>query len=423
MQAYRKRIVDDTLPLKLEGSGAVLIEGPKWCGKTTTAEQHAKSVAYINDPSNGNQLLHLAELNPQLLLEGDTPRLLDQWQIAPQLWDAVRFTVDHREGMGQFILTGSAVPADLSSVHHTGTGRFSWLKMRTMSLYESGDSTGDISLQKLFDGTQGLMGKSNVDIEALAFLMCRGGWPKALELNQTAMLSRSENYFDAVNHDLSRVDGIKRNATRAHRIMRSLARHQGTQTSIDAIRSDIQLNEGDNINNDTIASYLEAMGKIFVIEDSTAWNPNLRSKAAIRTSDTRYFTDPSIATNALGAGPNDLLHNLQTMGLILETLCIRDLRVYSQPLGGSIYHYRDSYGLECDAIVHLRNGHYGLIEIKLGGQKLIEQGMKTLLKLSATLDTSKMPQPSFRMVLTGVGSYAYQEKNGIYIVPIGALRP
>lgn len=423
MAEYRKRIADGILKQKLESSGAVLIEGPKWCGKTTTAEQQAKSILYMDDPATMEQNLRLSTINVGRLLNGGTPRLIDEWQIAPNLWDAVRFTVDHRDGFGQFILTGSAVPADRSRIRHTGTGRFSWLTMRPMSLWESGESSGEVSLSELFHAPAAIDGENRLDIESLAFLICRGGWPQALRLRGKTALEQARDYFDAVvRNDLSRADGVTRSAERARRIMRTYARFQGSQTSVASIRKDIFANETADMDDDTIYAYIDAMRKIFVVEDAPAWNPNLRSKAAIRTSDTRYFIDPSIATAALGAGPDDLINDLNTMGLLFETMCVRDLRVYAQALGGQVYHYRDSNGLECDAVVHLRNGSYGLVEVKLGGDALIAEGVKTLNHMAHVLDTTRMKAPAFRMVLTGTGTYAYRMEDGTYLVPIGCLK-
>lgn len=423
MAEYRERIVDGILTEKLEGSGAVLIEGPKWCGKTTTAEQQAKSILYMDDPLEMEQNIQLVSFNVKRLLQGETPRLIDEWQIAPQLWDAIRFTVDHRDGFGQFILTGSAVPADRTKVHHTGTGRYSWLTMRPMTLWESSDSSGEVRLEELFSSPEFIDGMNSNDIDRIAFLICRGGWPQSLKMRPRVALQQAYNYFDTVvNNDLSRVDGVNRSAERAKRIMRSYARFQGSQTSISTIRKDLIANETETMDDDTIYSYIDAMKKIFVVEDSPAWNPNLRSKAAIRTSDTRYFVDSSIATSALGVGPNDLINDLNTMGLLFETMAVRDLRVYAQSLDGQVYHYRDSNGLECDAVVHLRNGKYGLIEIKLGGEMLIGEGVKTLKSLAGKIDTDRMKAPSFLMVLTAVGKFAYRREDGVYIVPIGCLR-
>jgi predicted AAA+ superfamily ATPase len=422
---YKVRIADQLLAEKLEAMGAVLIEGPKACGKTKTAEQHAKSVLYMDDPSKKDQYKQLAQTNISYLLKGEKPRLIDEWQSVPQFWDAIRFNVDHSEGDGHYMLTGSAVPADLSQIEHTGTGRFGWLTMRPMSLWESEESNGEISLSSLFNTSEQIGAENPLTIEALTFAVCRGGWPKSLEKgNEKAALMQAKEYFKAIcNNDISRVDGITRNSERTKRIMRSYARHQGTQASIPTILADIASNETEEISDETIASYLSALRKIFVIEDMPAWNPNLRSRAAIRTSDTRYFVDPSIATSALGLGPNDLINDLNTFGLLFETLCVRDLRVYADALDGTVYHYRDKNGLECDAVIHLDNGSFGLIEIKLGGNKLIEEGAATLNALANIIDTTRMKSPAFKMVLIGVGEYAYKREDGVLVVPIGCLRP
>lgn len=423
MERYKVRIADKILADKLDAMGCVVVEGPKYCGKTTLACQHAKSVLYMAARETRTQNLILAETNIARLLEGAVPRLIDEWQIAPQLWDAVRNTVDRRDEDGQFILTGSAVPPDTREIYHSGTGRMSWLKLRTMSLWESEESSGDVSLASLFKDASAIDGASSIDIEKLAFLTCRGGWPKAtLKERKKAALLQAEEYFEAVvRSDISRVDNVERDPELARRLMRSLARHQGAQIPISTIIDDISPNG--SVSPQTISSYTKALKNIFVIEDSLAWNPNLRSKSAIRTSDTRYFSDPSIATAALGLGPEDLINDLNTFGLILETLCIRDLRVYSEPIGGTVYHFRDKNGLECDAVVHLKNGKYGLIEIKLGGDRLIEEGATNLKKLAGKIDISKMSAPSFLMVLTGVGQYAYRRpQDGVLVVPIGCLR-
>jgi len=423
MKSYKNRIVDSILSKKLAGKGAVLIEGAKWCGKTTTAEQIAQSVLYMDDPEKIEQNLALADLNPKRLLQGDTPRLLDEWQLAPKLWDAVRYEADHRDNLGQFILTGSAVPPSLDSVRHTGTGRFAWLRMRPMSLFESGDSNGGVSMKDLFSSPRKISGESSLNIDRLAFLTCRGGWPRAVSLPADIALEQAFDYFDAVvNTDVSRIDGVSRDPERVKRLMRSYARHQGSQTATSVICDDLKTNDSATLEYDALSAYINALKKIFVIEDMTAWNPNLRSKTAIRTSDTRYFVDPSIATAALGLGPDDLIADLNTFGLLFETLCVRDLRIFTDSLDGQVYHYRDKSGLECDAVIHLRDGSYGLIEIKLGGDKLISEGAETLLKLSEKIDTTKMKKPAFQMVLTGTGDYAYCRKDGVLVVPIGCLK-
>ena len=425
MIEYKKRIADEALDDKLDAMGCVLVEGPKYCGKTTMACQHARSVLYMSDPETRTQNLILAQTNIARLLKGETPRLIDEWQLAPQIWDAVRNEVDRRNTDGQFILTGSAVPADTKDIFHTGTGRMSWLRLRTMSLWESGESSGDVSLGKLFKSTEGIDGASEIDIDRLAFLTCRGGWPRAaLKERRKSALIQAEEYFEAVvRSDISRADGVERDPELARRLMRLLARNQGAQIPVTTIVDDLAVNDAVSSSIQTVTSYINALKSIFVIEDAIAWNPNLRSKTAIRTSDTRYFTDPSIATAALGLGPEDLISDLNTFGLVLETLCVRDLRVYAESIGGNVYHYRDKTGLECDAVVHLRNGKYGLIEIKLGGDKLIEEGAANLRKLADKLDVTKMAKPSFLMVLTGVGQYAYRRPvDDVLVVPIGALK-
>ena len=424
MNDYKPRIIDATLARKLQGKGAVLIQGPKWCGKTTTAEQMAKSVLYMSKPGDVAANLVAADIDPSKLLEGDAPRLIDEWQIAPKLWDAIRFEVDHRRKRGQFILTGSAVPPETDEIFHSGTGRFAWIKMRPMALFESGDSTGEVSLKELFNQPKKLLAKNKIDdLDRLAFLICRGGWPGAIDMDDDIALDQAFDYFDAiVNADISRVDGVQRDSERTKRLMKSYSRHQGTQSAYTALRDDILANEAESLTEDTVYAYTNALRKIFVIDDMPAWNPNLRSKTAIRTSDTRYFIDPSIATASLGLGPNDLVKDLNTMGLFFETLCARDLRVYAESIDGQVYHYRDKSGLECDAVVHLRNGSFGLIEIKLGGDRLIEEGAENLKKFSAKIDTKKMKEPSFLMVLTGAGKFAYRRDDGVYVVPIGCLR-
>ena len=422
MTKYRKRVADDILKRKLEGKGAVLIEGPKWCGKTTTAEQIAGSTLYMDDPENKGQNIAMSELNPKRLLKGPTPRLIDEWQLAPKLWDAIRFEVDHRNDLGQFVLTGSAVPPDTKEITHSGTGRFTWMTMRPMSLFESGDSSGEVSLRSLFDTPSAIDGENLLDLNRLAFLICRGGWPQAVDMRDEIALDQAIDYYDAVVHsDINRADGVSKNPERVKRLMRSYARHQGTQTANTAITADIIGNDEGSIHEETVGSYISALKKIFVVEDMPAWNPNLRSKTAIRTSDTRYFVDPSIAAASLGIGPEELMGDLKTFGFLFEALCFRDLRVFADGLGGGVSHYRDKDGLECDSVVHLRNGSFGLVEIKLGGDKLIEEGARNLLSLNGKLDTVQMKSPNFMMVLVGVGKFPYRRPDGVYVVPIGCL--
>lgn len=423
MDDYKPRIVDEILIKKLESKGAVLIEGPKWCGKTTTALRQAKSVLRMDNPLEKEQNLRLSKLNPQRLLIGDNPRLIDEWQIAPTLWDTVRYEVDQRGKMGQFILTGSAVPPDTKEITHSGTGRFTWLTMRPMSLYESGESTGEVSLKSLFKGNLNVDGENTLDIDKIAYLVCRGGWPQAVGLKTEAALQQAFDYYDAVvKSDINRADGVNKNPDRVKRIMKSYARNQGSQIAGTVIAQDIAANEAETVNEDTVHSYIEALKKIFVVEDMPAWNPNLRSKSAIRTSDTRYYVDSSIATASLGVGPDGLINDLRTFGLFFETMCVRDLRIFAESLDGVVYHYRDNTNLECDTVIHLRNGSYGLIEIKLGGNDLIDEGAANLLKLKNKIDVSKMKVPAFLMVLIGVGKYAYRREDGVLVVPIGCLK-
>ena len=423
MKEYRARIVDDMLKDKLESKGAVVIEGPKWCGKTTTAMQVAGSILRMDEPSKRETNIQMSEIDPGRLLKGKPPRLIDEWQIAPKLWDAARYEVDTRGEEGQFILTGSAVPIESKEITHSGTGRFTWLMMRPMSLFESGDSTGEVSLNQLFENPSVIDGMNNLSIEKLAFLICRGGWPHAVGMKEKPALLQAEDYYEAViKSDINRADGVSKNPERVKRLMRSFARNQGTQISNTMLRDDIISNDTESLNEDTIASYINALKNIFVVEDMPAWNPNLRSKTSIRTSDTRYYVDPSIAVAALGIGPKDLTNDLNTMGLLFETLCVRDLRVYAESIGGNVLHYRDKSGLECDTVIHLKNGRYGLAEIKLGGQKFIEDAAENLKSLSNKIDTSKMPAPSFLMIVIGIGEFAYKREDGIFIVPIGCLK-
>ena len=419
---YCKRLADSILKDMLEAKGAVLVEGAKWCGKTTTAEQISNSQLYMQNPTKKAQNLQLANLNPSLLLEGKTPRLIDEWQLAPKLWDAVRFEVDKRNEFNQFILTGSAVPASFDEISHSGTGRITRMLMRPMTLLETGDSSGKVSLQNLFQDDNNIAVTNESDLKRIAYLICRGGWPKVLGTSEKIALRQAVDYYNGVvNSDVSRVDNKERNVERAKRLMYSYSRNIGTQIKYEELRKDIISNDIESFSIETLYDYINALKKIFVIEDAPAWNPNLRSKTSIRTTDTRYFVDPSIATASLGLGPDDLLNDLQTMGFLFENLCIRDLRVYAQTIDGQVYHYRDRNNLECDAVVHLRNGRYGLVEIKLGGDSLIEEGAKTLKSLEKNLDTGKMRSPSFKMILTAVGDYAYKREDGILIVPVTCL--
>lgn len=419
MNKYLTRVADDILSFKLESKGAVLIQGPKWCGKTTTALQQASSVIYLQDSATRADIELRGSIDNSFILDGATPRLIDEWQDMPELWDQVRMEVDRRDDFGQFMLTGSAVPADLSKIRHTGTGRFARLLLRPMSLLESGDSTGQISVDKLFAGefVEASSGK-NTTLEHIAFLLCRGGWPKALGVRDKVALVQAIEYFDGIaESDISRASNVSRSADLAKLIMKSYARNVGSQISYEEILRDIEINAGTACSLNTLKAYIEDLRKIFVIEDCPAWNPNLRSRTAIRTADTRYFMDPSVAAAALFAGPEALVDDTSTMGLLFENLAIRDLRIYASAIGGEVRHYRDRNGLECDAVIVLPSGKFGLVEIKLGGAKLIKDGIATLSKLDELLKE----KPAFKMILTAVGDEAFRVENGIMVVPITML--
>lgn len=417
------RIADGLLTRKLAGKGAVLIEGPKWCGKTTTAKQQAKSILDLGDSGVLKQSLQMADLSPKTLLLGDTPRLIDEWQTIPPLWDSIRDEVDKRGNFSQFILTGSSVLPQADETIHSGTGRFGRIKMRPMTLFESGDSSGKVSLKQLFNGNGIEPVACETNLDQIAYLICRGGWPMATFLSGKIALDQAFDYVDSVaERDIQRVDGVKRSPERTRLLLRSYARNISQQVSYGTIKADMLSNDSKTLDEDTVADYIKALKKLFVIEDLAAWNPNLRSKAAIRTSDTRHFVDPSIGTASLGLGPDDLMNDLDSFGLFFEDLAVRDLRVFAEALDGKLYHYRDSSGLECDTVLHRRNGTYALIEVKLGGEKLINDGVAALKELADTIDTTRMPKPSFMMVLTAVGQYAYQRQDGVFVVPIGCLR-
>ena len=420
---YKPRIADRLLARKLAGKGAVLIEGPKWCGKTTTARQQAKSLLDLGDTEVLKQSRQMMEISSKTLLQGETPRLVDEWQTITELWDTIRNEVDKRSAFSQFILTGSTVAPQAEDTVHSGMGRIGRVKMRPMSLFESGESTGSVSLAKLFDGETFEPQPNNIDLERIAFLTCRGGWPQATLLEGDIALDQAFGYVDDIaERDIQRVDGVKRSAERTRLLLRSYARNISQQVPYSTIKADMLSNDAKTLDEDTVADYIKALRKLFVIEDLDAWNPNIRSKAAIRTSDTRHFVDPSIGTASLGLGPKDLINDLDSFGLIFEDLAVRDPRVFAEALDGKLYHYRDSSGLKCDTVLHRRNGTYGLIEVKLGGEKLINDGADALKTLADTIDTTKMKKPSFKMVLTAVGPYAYQRPDGIFVVPIGCLK-
>lgn len=416
---YLSRLCDTELRERLQSAGAVLIEGAKWCGKTRTGTTVARSILYMQDPDNALANMALADTKPSLLLKGETPRLIDEWQMAPVLWDAVRFEVDQRGEFGQFILTGSAVPAD-NVIAHTGTGRISRLMMRPMSLFESLESNGSVSLRQLFAGKHNIAEASSLSVEQMAFILCRGGWPASIKLQGKPALRMARDYVEAViNYDVSQVDGVEKNPDRVRLLLRSLARNIGTLANYQTIMGDIEATDT-SLSDKTISSYMNALRRIFVIEDLPAWSPSLRSKTAIRTSAKRHFVDPSIATAVMRTEPDGILKDFEYFGFLFESLCTRDIRVYAQANDGDVFHYRDKSGLESDLIIHLRDGRWAAIEVKLG-HKQIEEAAQNLLKIKSKIDEDKMGKASFLMVITG-GQYAYRRDDGVLIVPIGCLR-
>ena len=416
---YFPRICDGLVNEKLSYSGALLIEGPKWCGKTWTGKHAAKSVLYMQDPDKGAGYMELSRTMPSRLLKGEKPRLIDEWQEAPVLWDAVRFDVDQTGEWGQYILTGSATPRDDNKPKHTGTGRIARLRMRPMTLFESMESVGSVSLRQLFEGQEDVEGESQLDIPDLAKVICRGGWPEAVAKRQTsAQIAR--NYVDAVvNVDVQKVDGVERNPYRVRQLLRSYARNISTMASLTTVLADIQANDV-AFSDTTMYGYVNALRRIFLIEDIPAWKPSLRSKAAIRTSEKRQFVDPSIATAVLRANADSILDDFNYFGFLFESLVARDLRVYAQALDGEIFHYRDKDNLEADLVIRLNDDRWAAVEVKLGSKE-IEDGAKHLIELRNKVDTSKVGEPSFLMVVTG-GQFAYRRNDGVFVVPIGCLR-
>lgn len=416
---YLPRIFDRELREALASSGAVLIEGAKWCGKTRTASQASRSVLYMQDPDRSADYLAAADAKPSLLLKGEVPRLIDEWQMAPVLWDAVRFEVDRRGEPGQFILTGSAVPSD-NVTAHTGTGRISRLLMRPMSLFESGESDGSVSLRALFNGGEAIEGSSDLTIERIALAVCRGGWPAAVHKDERPALRMARDYVESViNLDVSRVDGVEKNPDRVRLLLRSYARNIGTNASMETVKGDLEASET-SLSDKTIASYLNALRRIFVVEDLPAWSPSVRSRTAIRSSPKRHFVDPSIAAAVLRLHPEGLLKDFNTFGFLFESLCTRDVRVYAQAIDADVLHYRDKSGLESDLIIRMRDGRWAAVEVKLG-QSQIEVAARHLLQLRARIDEQRMGRASFLMVLTG-GRFAYRREDGVFVVPIGCLR-
>lgn len=417
---YMPRIADDLLAAKLRQAGAVVIRGSKWCGKTETALKHSKSALFMQDPDQRMSNQMLAESKPSILLRGKKPRLIDEWQEAPQLWDAVRFSVDREREIGLYILTGSATPKE--KPRHSGAGRMSFLDMRTMSLYESRESTGEVSLLALFDAPEDIEGVSNSDVETIAFQVARGGWPSAVAMtDQSAAMETAHNYLTAVaEEDISNVDGVSRNPDHARLVMRSFARCVGSQMAVSSMSKMVNA-QGSEMSRPTFSAYLGALRNLSIIEDLNAWEPSLRAKARISRTPKRYFADPSLAAAALGASPDTLLKDMPTLGMLYEALCIRDLRVYAQKNHGQVFFYRDNVGLEADAVVALRDGRWGLVEIKLN-QSQADAASDSLRRVANKVDQTIMGAPSFLLVVTADG-YAYRRNDRVYVVPIGCLKP
>jgi len=415
---YLPRLIDKTIDFYLETFGAILLEGPKWCGKTTTASIHSKSILKMQDPDQSKNFMKIADANPSILLEGETPRLIDEWQMAPVLWDAVRSEVDKREIPGQYILTGSVTPPK-DSVMHTGTGRIARLAMRTMSLSESGDSNGLVSLKSLFEGKLQISAQSKLTIKDLTFLVCRGGWPQSVGKSERSSLLIANQYVKSIyNSDLLKQAGITKDPKRMQAVLRSYARNIETLASNKVILEDIKSRDV-GISEATLYSYFNILERLFIIEETSAWAPRVRSKTALRTSNKKGFVDPSIAAAILGLTPDMLLKDFETFGFLFESMCIRDLRIYAEQLDGEVFHYHDQYGLESDAIIRLNNGNYALIEVKLGN-KSEERGAKNLKKLESLLTDNGHPEAAFKMILTG-GEYAYKREDGVLVVPLGCL--
>ena len=419
---YIKRIIDKEIEDKLSVSGALLIKGPKWCGKTTSAMRVAKSVLEMQNPDLQENYLELANTKPSLLLAGDKPRLIDEWQIAPKIWNAVRYSVDKSSEPAQYILTGSATPVEDSSLH-SGTGRFAIITMKPMTLYESGDSNGTISLSDLLSGKTDIDGKNTaLTYEKIAYALCRGGWPSSIKLKGDKALETPKNYLDVLfENDISKVDGVKRNPTLARAILKSYARQVSTIDSDKALFEDIRANYAE-VSARTVVDYIETLKKLYIVEEIEAWNPNIRSKTSIRTSPKKNLTDPSLAVAALGCSCEELMLDIKTFGLLFENMVSRDLSIYARSIGGHLKHYRDRFGLECDNVIHFHNGKYALVEVKLGGARIkeAEEHLLTLKDLILKNEQS-LGKPEFLMIITGT-DMAYTTENNVLVVPIGCLK-
>jgi len=419
---YIERIIDSEVQEQLSASGAVVIRGPKWCGKTTSAKQVAKSVLEMQNPDLQDNYFELANTKPSLLLEGEKPRLIDEWQLAPKLWNAVRHSVDKISLPSQYILTGSATPIEDGTLH-SGVGRFSFINMKPMTLFESGESNGTISISDLLSGKCDIDGKrTDLTYEEIAFALCRGGWPGAIKLSSAKALRTPMNYIDVLcESDISKVDGVSRNPALTRAILRSYARHVSTVSTNKALYEDIKANYTE-VSEVTLADYINTLKKLYVIEEIEAWSPNIRSKTSIRTASKKCMIDPSLAVATLSCSPKELMMDAKTYGLLFENLVSRDLSVYVNSIGGSLKHYRDRFGLECDNVIHFHSGKYALVETKLGGSR-VKEAEKHLLKLKKLIEDNQpiLGVPEFLMVITAT-DMAYTTENGVLVVPIGCLR-
>ena len=416
---YLPRVVDSEIDELMEIMGAVLIEGCKWCGKSTTGSHHAKSIIEFQNPDKKQEYDEIKNTKPSLFLKGEKPRMFDEWQMYPVVWDSIRTDVDHSRLKGQYILTGSAKPSE-GQIMHTGTGRISRVLMRPMSLFESGESTGEVSFNDILEGKD-ISGVSNLSLEDIASIIIRGGWPASIEVKSDAKYRFAQEYVKSLIHEeVKKVDNVERNPEKMRNVLRSLARNISTPVSNTTLENDVKNSFDDDISRPTLADYLNTLEKLFVIEDVNVTNLNFRSKYAIRTRPKKYFVDPSIATAILEMKPNDLIKDLNTFGFMFESLCIRDLKIYTQHYGGDITFYRDEKDFEIDAILRTSSGKWGAIEIKLGAG-YIDLAANNLLKFKNRVDIKKCGEPSFLVVLTGA-NYSYKRDDGVYVVSIGTLK-
>ena len=418
---YKKRIVEKEIDENLSCMGAILIRGPKWCGKTTTSKVFAKDVVELQNPDLQEKYINILKTKPSLLLKGKKPLLIDEWQLFPLLWNSVKYEVDKSGEAGQFILTGSSIPVEDTNLH-SGVGRFSIIDMKPMSLYESGDSNGLISLSELLQGNRDIDGiRCNMEFERIPYLIARGGWPSSINVEQKAGLKIIKNYINILcDSDISNIDGVKRNPLLARNILKSYARQVSTIDSDIALYNDIVSNYED-VSQRTVIDYIDVLKKLFIVEEIPAWNPNIRSKTSIRSSLKKTFVDPSLAVAALDCTVEDLLYDIKTLGLLFENLVNRDLSIYAKSNDGYLNHFRDRFGLECDNVIHFPGGKYALVEVKLG-ESGIEEAKRNLLKLTKIIKENKIiKEPEFMMIITGT-EIAYTTDEGILIVPIGCLR-